>query len=244
MIVKKCKFLGVSGVAVAFVIFTALTPRSMAEDQPSSAPKEQKSIRSTRQLKNVPPRKLDLLPVPTREPTVRADCRQSRRIEELKEKTQNETVPRIRERDLLLLAGKFVGQGDWEAARRIYQELQAKSNDPAIIEAVKRNLDVVNRKLAILAETDPSRKETLELDLANLHRELGHERASKRIYRRLAKTAKEPTVRSQAMELLSTKSKPRRLPVPIKLKQSEQTESQKASPGQVTEVESIQEKEQ
>ena len=244
MITKKCRCLGVLGIAVAFVVFTAVTTRSMAEDQPSGVPKEQNSIRSTRQLKNVPPRKLDLLPVPTMEPTVRADCRQSSRIEELKKKMQNETDPQIRERDLLLLAGKFVGQDDWEAARKIYQELQAKSNDPAVIEAVKRNLEVVDRKLAILAETNPSRKETLELELANLHRELGHERASRRIYRRLAKTAKEPTVRFQAKELLSTKSKPRRLPVPIKLKQLEQTESQIASPGQVSEGESLQEEAQ
>lgn len=244
MIAKKCRCVWVLGIAVAFVIFTAVPPRSMAEDQPSSAPQEQNSIRSTRQLEKVPPRKLDLLPLPARKPTVRADCRQSTRIEELKQKTQNETDPQIRERDLLLLAGKFVGQDDWEAARKIYQELQAKSNDPAVIEAVKRNLEVVDRKLAILAETDPSRKETLELELANLHRELGHERASRRIYRRLAKTAKEPTVRFQAKELLSTKSKPRRLPVPIKLKQAEQTESQIASPEQVSEGESVQEEAQ
>jgi len=96
----------------------------------------------------------------------------------------------------------------------------------------------------ILAQTDPSRKETLELELANFHRELGHERASRRIYRRLAKTAKKATVRSQAMEFLSTKSKPRRLPVPIKLKQSEQTESQIASPEQVSEGKSVQEEAQ
>lgn len=176
---------------------------------------------SAQELNNISPKKLTVAPLPTKDAMALKDCQRSRRVEELKEKTQNETDPGIREHNLLLLAGLLVGQDDWEAARAVYKELEVKSEDPAVLEAVRRNLEVVERKIAILAETDPVRKELLALELANLHRDLGHDRAAKRVYRHLATTAKEPGIRSQAMEMLSTSSKPGRLPAPPGFEQAQ-----------------------
>ena len=113
--------------------------------------------------------------------------------------------------------GRTIG----ESAKAIYEELEENSEDPTVLEAVQRNLEVVNQKLAILAESDPLRKEHLELELADLHRDLGHERAAKRLHSRLATDAKEQTIRSKARKMLSKKSKPGRLPVPPAFKQSQ-----------------------
>ncbi|MFX0132699.1 MAG: hypothetical protein ACFFDN_03535 [Candidatus Hodarchaeota archaeon] len=152
---------------------------------------------------------------------MQSDCPKCKGIKELKKKIQDEKDVEIRERNLLLLAGKHVGRGDWESAQRIYKELEANSKDPAIIEAVRRNLEVVNLNIEVLAEKDPFQKEILELKLANLHREFGHYQASKRICRRLSKEAQNEQIRSQAKQLLVAKPKPTRSLLPLKLKHFE-----------------------
>lgn len=181
-------------------------------------------------LKISPPQKLKLFPLPDKGKEVQLDCPRCKGIEELKQRIQDEENTQIKERDLLLLAGKYVGQDDWESAQRIYKELETKSKDPGVIEAVRRNLEVVNLKLAILSEKDPLQKEILELDLADLHRELGHYQASKRIYRRLAKEAENPQIRSKAKESLITKTGPDRPPLPINHQQLKKLNTQSILP--------------
>lgn len=240
MMLGRPKHLGLLGIAVAFGIFAVAIPEVIGGQQTKGASEESNAnvrvitnsrdgkgspdglVPSPQELNDIIPRKLILEPLPEKETTDQRDCKRSRRIEEVEEKIQNETDPRIRDRDLLLLAGLYVGQDDWEAARTIYEDLEAESEDPAVIEAVKRNLEVVELKLAILAETDPQEKELLEFDLANLHRDLGHEVAAKRMFRGLARDAREATIRSQAREMLSTDTKPGRPPIPLGLTESEQ----------------------
>jgi hypothetical protein len=172
-------------------------------------------IRKLRDLRGVIPQKPDTAPLDIMKPCVERNCRRSVSMEDLREKIRNEVEAGIRERDLLLLAGYLVGQDDWDGAKEIYEKLEANSNDPGVISAAQRNLEVTNRKLAILVESDPNRKEKLELDLANLHRDFGHDQAAKRIYHHLAKTANEAGVQSQAMKALSVESKPGRCPIPV-----------------------------
>lgn len=160
------------------------------------------------------PRKLAVAPLPSAPPKPVVDCEKNSRIDELRAKAAAETEPASRDRLLLVLAGNHVGQGDWQAAKTIYDQLAATSNDPAVLEAVRRNLLVVDKKLEALGETDPGRKERLELDLAAIHHDLGHEQASKRICRELVKTARDETVREEAVRLHNTTDQPTQLPAP------------------------------
>jgi len=77
-----------------------------------------------------------------------------------------------------------------------------------VLEAVRKNLRVTDKKLEALAETNPARKEKLELELATIHHDLGHDRASKRISQELTKKAGDETVRKSAADLLRAPSKP------------------------------------
>jgi hypothetical protein len=84
------------------------------------------------------------------------------------------------------------------------------------LKAAQRNLRVVEKKLEALSETNPDRKEQLELELAAIHNDLGHEQAAKRLCRELLKSTKNETIRQDAERLLSTKIKPAQLPEPPK----------------------------
>ena len=112
-----------------------------------------------------------------------------------------------RDRLRLTLAGYLVGKDEWHSAKAIYDELAATSNDPAVLEASRRNLRVVDKQMEAMAESHPGRKEQLELELAALHHELGHEQASKRISRRLSGGARDETIRREATKLLETEVK-------------------------------------
>jgi hypothetical protein len=156
----------------------------------------------------VVPRKVPLEPLPAKPSHLLPDCEKTTRLDELRGKAASETNSFTRERLLLDLAGHHVGQNDWHSAKAIYDDLAAQSQDPAVLEAVRNNLRVVDKKLEALAETDPARRERLELELATIHHDLGHEQASKRISEELAQKAADESVRKDAASLLEVPPKP------------------------------------
>jgi hypothetical protein len=161
---------------------------------------------SAQDLEKAALRKLDEKPLPeiaSAKGDKAANCERNGRIEELEKQVAAMTDPQQRERTQLVLAGYQVGQGNWLAAQKIYQELIASSRNPAVVQAANQDLDIVNRKLTILAETNPTRREQLELDLAKVHAALGHEQAASRLYRRLAASAADPSVRNAADEMVN-----------------------------------------
>jgi len=91
------------------------------------------------------------------------------------------------EKDLLLLAGKLVGNNNWEKAKQIYEYLISNSNNTSVISAVKRNLKVVDQKLMIMNETDYNKKRQLQLKLMQTHEGLGHKKAARIIYNQIYK---------------------------------------------------------
>jgi len=91
------------------------------------------------------------------------------------------------EKDLLLLAGKLVGNNNWKKAKQIYKYLIYKSNNTSVINAVKRNLKVVDQKLMIINETDYNKKRQLQLELMQTHEDLGHKKAARIIYNQIYK---------------------------------------------------------
>jgi hypothetical protein len=125
------------------------------------------------------------------------------RLQELLQEAADNPDPRQAQRTLLTVAGYHVGNRDWPAAKEIYDRLKA-SPYPEIAFAVARNLDVVNRNQAILAEPDAGRREWQELDLAAVHQMYGHEKAAKTMLRSLEKAATQEEVRRQAAQRLAT----------------------------------------
>jgi hypothetical protein len=142
------------------------------------------------------------------------ECERRARIDELRRAVDGEPEPGARDRLQLTLAGHLIGQNDWHAARSIYGLLAASSADPAVQEAVRRNLLVVDKKIEALAERDTVKRQRLELELARIHQRLGHERAMKRITRELKESAHEGSVREEAARLLHSQSAPAEPPSP------------------------------
>lgn len=144
------------------------------------------------------------------------------RLLELQKEAAAETDPRVSQRVLLTVAGYHVGDDDWDKAKEIYDQLKL-SPFPEIRHATARNLDVVERNQAILAEKDAGRREWLELELAGVHQQYGHEKFSKTLYRALEKDATQPAVRQQAAQrLASYVSPPLILPQPVQPKEDTQ----------------------
>ena len=130
--------------------------------------------------------------------------RQIRLAQLLKEAAEQQTTnPQQAERTLLTAAGYHVGMADWEAAKEIYEQLAANTTNADIKSTVARNLVVVNRDIAIAAETDDTRRERMQMDLASLHISLGHEQAAKKIWRDLSKSAAQEEVRLEAASRLA-----------------------------------------
>ena len=155
------------------------------------------------------PRKITLDPLPPKATNLATiNCEKSRRIDELRGQIADlATDPAQRELVQLDLAGYEVGQGNWLAAKAILDALLATSSNPDVLEAVRRNLLVVDKKLEALAAPDPTQRERLELELARLHYELGHEQAARRLTRELARSAQAPQVKEDAAKLLSAEPK-------------------------------------
>ena len=72
------------------------------------------------------------------------DAERNLRIEQLLKEAAAAKQPREAHRILLTVAGYQVGKGDWKAAKEIYQKIVADANDPDVLLAVARNLEVVN----------------------------------------------------------------------------------------------------
>jgi len=53
-----------------------------------------------------------------------------------------------------------------------------------VLKAVERNEKVANLNLRIMLEPDPERRKQLQMDLIELHRELGHDEAVRNLERR------------------------------------------------------------
>jgi hypothetical protein len=83
---------------------------------------------------------------------------------------------------------------------------------------------VVDKKLAALAAPDPTQRERLELELARLHYDLGHEQAARHLTRELARSAQAPQVREDAAKLLSAEPKATQPALPAGLAPSGQTQ--------------------
>lgn len=194
-----------------------------------ASPPQTRTI-TAKDLKNAAPHKLELAPLQPPQAPPPANSERGKRIEELQQELAKETDPERRDRTLLVLAAYYVGQNDWQTAKSILDDLVAISQDSGIQEAVRRNLEVVNLKLMGLSETNTVRQEQLELDLARLHADLGHEQAAKRIHRQLATTAADPIVRDTAGRLLKEPPKPTRLP-PAPPNLNGQPETPPADPG-------------
>jgi len=160
-------------------------------------------------LERTPPRKQALAPLTARAGSERVTCEREAKIGEVEKEVAEEQDPALRERKMLVLAANHVGQGNYGEAKRLYDELAATSADPAVTQAVKRNLRVVDKQIEIIGERDNGRRERLELELAEVHRDLGHAKAAKQICRRLAAQAKEADVKSEARRILATGLSPR-----------------------------------
>jgi hypothetical protein len=149
------------------------------------------------------PRKIALDPLPPlTAQTNAASCEKLSRIEELRAAVAAATDPEERDPLRLELAGFLGGQNDWLAAKTIYDDLLATSSVPGVVEAARRNLLVVDKKLQALAAPDQAQREQLELELAAIHYDLGHEPAARRLTRALAQSAQTPQVRADAAILL------------------------------------------
>lgn len=124
------------------------------------------------------------------------------RLAELLKEVAEEKDPRQAERTMLTIAAYQVGNGDWEAARATYEKLK-ESAYPEVAFSVARNLDIVQRNQAILAEGDAGQREWLQLDLAGTHQMYGHEKAAKKLLRTLEQSATQAEVRQQASQRLA-----------------------------------------
>jgi hypothetical protein len=124
-----------------------------------------------------------------------------KRMAELTQQIADQKDPALRDRIRLALAGHQVGQGDWLAARKVYEDIAATTNDPVLRNTAFRNLSVANKQLEVLGESDAVRREELQLELAGLHQLYGHERAAKQIWRDLATRAQSTSVREEAARL-------------------------------------------
>ena len=175
---------------------------------PSAAKSLDHSRLSAKDMDKAIPRKAALDPLPPPPSGSPLDCERTSRLDELRARAAAETNSFARERLLLDVAGHHVGQNDWRSAKAIYDELAARSHDPSVLEAVRNNLRVTDKKLEALAETNPARRERLELELATIHHELGHDRASKRLSEGLAQKAGDESVRKSAAGLLQAPSRP------------------------------------
>ncbi len=154
-------------------------------------------------LQREPPRKMELKPLDAAKGAAPEACEREGRIREIEREVATETEPHMRERRLLVLAANHVGQGNYGAAKQIYDELAATSDDPGVLHAVGRNLRVVDQNIAIIDERNPVQRERLELDLARLHRDLGHDKAARELSRRLAGQATQPDIRAAAKSILA-----------------------------------------
>ena len=99
--------------------------------------------------------------------------------------------------------GYIVGNGDWAEAKKLYETLAASPYAEVRSSAV-RNLEVVNRNLALESEKDIKRREWLQLDLALLHQSYGHEKAAKTMLRKLQANSIQDSIRQQAAQRLAT----------------------------------------
>lgn len=133
-----------------------------------------------------------------------APCKRERRIQELQEKVAEATSPMVREHRMLVLGANHFGAGNLGEAERVYKELLATSSDPTVLYTVRRNLRVLDKHMAIFDAETPVQREQLELELAELHRDLGHAQAAKRICKQLAAGAQQPEVKSEAQKILKT----------------------------------------
>jgi len=57
-----------------------------------------------------------------------------------------------------------------------------------VLKAVERNEKVANLNLKIMLESDPERKKQLQIDLIELHRELGHDEAVRDLEKELSES--------------------------------------------------------
>ena len=125
------------------------------------------------------------------------------RLQELLAEVAAEKDPHVAARTQLTIGGYIVGNGDWAEAKKLYETLAA-SPYVEVRSAAVRNLEVVNRNLALDTEKDMKRREWLQLDLAALHQSYGHEKTAKTMLRSLQVNSMQEAVRQQAAQRLAT----------------------------------------
>ena len=175
------------------------------------------------------PRKMELGPLPDASAQATAICPKTQRADELRQKVaqgranvalkrsknaDSSTDEAALDADRLALAGYLAGQGAWGEVRDLLVELQQTSTDPGILFAVGRNLEVADMQVAIIGEKNPAKRSELELGLGQLHRELGHEQAAKRMLAAVKTQGATPDIRKRAAETLALKAASTRPPVP------------------------------
>ena len=172
------------------------------------------------------PRKIHLHPLPAPGPqTNTVACEKCRQMDELRAKIADPAAdPAQRDQWQLELAAYEVGRDNWGAAKAILDGLQATSSNAGLQTAVRRNLLVVDKKLAALAAPDQAQRERLELELATLHYDLGHEQAARRLTRALAQSAQTAQVRQDAAQLLTAEPKATQPVMPAGFAPSGQTQ--------------------
>jgi len=146
----------------------------------------------------------------------------TRRRLELIDEASKDPDPHSKQRTLLTVAGYYIGDKNWAAAEALYKDMQ-ESPYPDVRFSAERNLRVVYRLQAISLELDPRRKETLRLELAQFHRELGHEPTARRMWHELAMTAIQPEVRTESTRQLSLNVVPVRPALPKGINSTEET---------------------
>ncbi|MGV3663331.1 MAG: hypothetical protein ACO1TE_24375 [Prosthecobacter sp.] len=129
------------------------------------------------------------------------------RLQELQAEVAAEKDPHVAQRTLLTVAGYHAGDGTWAEAQKIYEDL-AVSPFAEVRHAALRNLQVVQRNVALAAETDLARREWLQLELAALHQSFGHEKAAKTMLRSLQVNAMQEPIRQQASQRLADYAAP------------------------------------
>jgi hypothetical protein len=144
-----------------------------------------------------------LNPDPPERPAVNPATEREIRMQELLAEVATEQDPHIAQRTQLTIAGYQVGNGDWTAARKTFFELTA-SPYPEVRYAALRNLEVADRNLELANEQDAERREWLQLNLAQLHQNYGHEKTAKTMLRSLQANATQQAVREQAAQRLAT----------------------------------------
>jgi len=201
------------------IIETIASPLEVKEIAPKPKPTTSPALPGLAELarisvasgKQVVAKMMALKPEPPEPSGHRPSTEREMRLKELLGQLAEEADPHMAQRTQLTIAGYEAGDNDWEAANKIYLELQ-DSPYVEVRSAALRNLEVTKLNLALAREGDADRREWLQLDLAVLHQTYGHEKAAKAMFRKIQKDSTQDTIRNLAAQRLDNYVLP---PLPV-----------------------------